>query len=459
MIKIETTKSDGMPSDLAETTMPSLLDDVPISLFHIRLAACASGGAFIDGYVLAIFGVAMVQIGPEFALSAAAKGAVAAMVLLGVFFGGFIGGYLTDRFGRQRIYKWDLAAISALSIASFFVEGAFSLIIMRLLVGLAVGIDYPIAPALLTEFSPKRLRGPLLGVLISLFFVGGAAAYVTGEIMLSTIGDGAWRWMLASTAVPAAIIAVMRIGTPESPLWLARNGRVEEANSVMAKVFGPGVRVDESPAEARAGGGLFAVVKAGYVGRLLFVTAIWICLIIPVYAIFAFGPQLVGAMHLEGRASTLGSAAIELFFAVGCVIALLLVNRVGRRTMTIQSFAWAAIPMLLLAIFSDAPAIWAAVLFAAYALFSGGMEVMSFVYPNELFPTELRGSAMGIVTALSRFGAAVGTFLVPISLENFGISTTMYGAFAITVVGLVISAMWAPETRNMSLAETSSLSH
>lgn len=159
----------------------------------------------------------MVQIGPEFALSAAAKGAVAAMVLLGVFFGGFIGGYLTDRFGRQRIYKWDLAAISALSIASFFVEGAFSLIIMRLLVGLAVGIDYPIAPALLTEFSPKRLRGPLLGVLISLFFVGGAAAYVTGEIMLSTIGDGAWRWMLASTAVPAAIIAVMRIGTPESP--------------------------------------------------------------------------------------------------------------------------------------------------------------------------------------------------------------------------------------------------
>lgn len=434
------------------------LDNEKLSLFQIRLAACAGGSGFIDGYVLSIFGVALLQIGPEFSLSSAAKGAIAATILVGVFFGGVVGGYLSDKYGRQRIYKWDLFAIAALSIASFWIDGPLALLIMRLLIGFAVGVDYPIGSALLTEFSPKRFRGPLLGVLISLFFLGGAVAYGVGQVLLSTVGDDAWRWMLASAAVPALIIGVLRIGTPESPYWLTRNGRLDEANVVMERVFGPGITVDEVPAEGERAVGLRGIIRSGYVGRLAFVIASWTSAIIPVYAIFSFGPQLIGALQLEGNAATYGSAVIELFFAVGCLLALGIVNRVGRRTLTIQSFALKSIPLLLLAIFSDAPAIWIAVLFIAFALFSGGLEVMNFVYPNELFPTDLRSSAMGLVTAFTRFGAAAGTFAVPVALERYGISATMYAACAITVVGLFVSIVWAPETKGMTLSESSSLS-
>ncbi|OZF07734.1 MFS transporter [Rhodococcus sp. 15-1154-1] len=435
----------------------SLVDSENLSLFQIRLAACAGGSGFIDGYVLSIFGVALLQIGPVFALSPAAKGAIAAMILVGIFFGGVVGGYLSDKYGRQRIYKWDLFAIAVVSVASFWIDGPVALLIMRLLIGFAVGVDYPIGSALLTEFSPKRFRGPLLGVLISLFFLGGAIAYLVGQILLSTQGDDAWRWMLASAAVPAMLIGLLRIGTPESPYWLTRNGRLEEAKAVMERVFGPGTIVDEVPAEGVRPIGILGIIRSGYTGRLAFVIASWTSAIIPVYAIFSFGPQLIGAMNLQGHAATYGSAVIELFFAIGCILALGLINKVGRRTLTIQSFALKAVPLLMLAYFSDAPAVWVAVFFIAFALFSGGLEVMNFVYPNELFPTDLRSSAMGIVTAFTRFGAAAGTFLVPVALERYGISATMYAACAITVIGMLVSIGWAPETRGMKLSESSSL--
>jgi len=452
-------------SNDADTHVPvknsaDIVNDHPLGWFHGRLAACSGGCAFLDGYILAIFGVAMTQIGPEFGLSAAAKGGLAATLLIGVFLGGTFGGYLTDRFGRQRIYKWDIAIIAVLSLASFWVDSILALVIARFLVGIAVGVDLPIAPALLTELSPSRLRGPFLGIFITMFFVGGAGAYLAGEVLMSVIGDGAWRWMLASAVVPAILIVLMRIGIPESPLWLAAQGRVEEANAVMRQVFGPGavVDVEESPTTKPTRYGLTAIVRAGYGGRLAYVIGMWMCLIIPVYAVFSFGPQLISAMHLEGRASTVGAAVIEIMFAVGCIGALLTVNKMGRRTMTVWSYGLASIPMLGLAVVSNAPALWSAAMFVAYAVATGGMEVMSYVYPNELFPTEMRGSAMGIVHAVTRTGAATGTFLVPISLETLGLQTTMFIGFLITVFGLVISILWAPETRGMSLSESSNIS-
>lgn len=434
------------------------VDDVPLKPFHLRLAIGAAGGPFLDGYVLAILGVAMVQITPEFGLSATMVGVIGAMVLLGIFFGGAGGGILTDRYGRQRIYKWNIVVIAALSIASFWIDGAIGLIVARLLLGIAIGADYPISPALLAEFSPQKYRGPFLGALITLLFVGGAVAYAVGQIMLSVIGDDAWRWMLASSAVPALLILLLRIGAPESARWLAKQGRVDDANAVLERVFGHGVTTDELPTDAEEGRAtLLSVFRAGYGGRLLFVTTIWTTLLIPVFAIYAFGPQLLAAMNLDGSAGTYGSAAIQLIFAVGCGVGLTLVNRLGRRTMLLHSFLWASVPLILLAIFTEASGIWVAILFATYALASGGAEVLCFVYPQELFPTEIRGSAMGLVTSLSRIGAAIGTFLVPISLTNYGISATMWGAAVISVIGLVAAALYAPETSGLTLKEASSL--
>jgi MFS transporter, putative metabolite transport protein len=433
-----------------------MLDDAQLSPFHKRLALFSSGGPFLDGYILSIVGVALVQASPALQLTPAQEGLVGASALIGIFFGGFLGGWLTDIFGRKWLFTIDLISMIVFSVVQFWVADAVWLIIFRLLLGVAVGADYPIATSLLAEFAPRRWRGPLLGAYVTMWFVGAAVAYLVGELLLA-YGDG-WRWMLASAAVPGLIIVLCRIGTPESPRWLLRKGRVDKANAVLVQVYGPGASIDDLGDEVKENLDVGALIRSGYGKRMLFITIFWTCSIVPLFAIYAFGPKILGALNLSKGADTIGSAVITLMFLVGCVLSLFLVNRIGRRPLLIHSFVWAGLAMLFLGFFPEAPAWVIMALFIAYAVFIGGTQILQWIYPNELFPTEIRGSAVGLASSLSRIGAAVGTYLVPLSLTGLGIGATMIIGAIVTLVGAGVSFAWAPETRGLTLAESAALS-
>jgi putative MFS transporter len=432
------------------------LDDAPLSRFHKKLAVFSAGGPFLDGYVLSIIGVAMVQITDQWKLSATAQGLIGASSLIGILLGSFAGGWLTDRFGRDKLFTLDLIAIVAFSIAQFFVPNVAWLVVLRLLIGVVVGADYPIATSLMAEFAPRKQRGPLLGAFVTAWFVGAAAAYIVGQGLL-LLGEDGWRWMLASAAVPGAIIVLARIGTPESPRWLLSRGEIDKANAVLQKVYGPDVTVADLPPDVDTDLGVKAFFRAGYGGRMAFVSAFWTCSIIPLFAVYAFAPAILEALNIEESMAHIGSAVITVMFIVGCVIALGLVNRIGRRALVIQSFIWSGVPLLLMGLFPTAATPVIMALFMSYAVFIGGTQILQYVYPTELFPTELRGSAVGLGHSISRIGAATGTFLVPLSLNSLGIGTTMLIAAGITLIGAVIAVLWAPETRGMCLTESAAL--
>jgi putative MFS transporter len=144
-------------------------------------------------------------------------------------------------------------------------------------------------------------------------------------------------------------------------------------------------------------------------------------------------------------------------FLIGCLVAVFLVNRMGRRPLIIHSFLWSGLALLAMGLFPNVDSWIIMTLFAAYALLIGGTQIMQWVYPNELFPTEVRGSAVGLASSLSRIGAAVGTYLVPLALTTLGIGTTMIIAGVVTLIGMVVSMAWAPETRGMTLGEAAAL--
>lgn len=438
------------------TNAGNRLDDAPLSRFHKKLALYSSGGPFLDGYVLSIIGVAMVQITPQLNLSASAQGLIGASALIGIFLGAFAGGYLTDKFGRQVLYTVDLIAIIVCSVAQFWADDPVWLFVLRLLIGMAVGADYPIATSLLAEFTPRRYRGPLLGGLVVMWFVGAAVAYIVGEMLLS-LGDDGWRWMLASAALPATLIVLLRLGTPESPRWLANKGRTQEAEQVIKQVYGPDAGLSDLPEEARENVDLKAIMRSGYGGRMLYISAFWTCSVVPLFAIYAFGPAILDALNFQGGLANIGEALITVMFLIGCVVALLMVNRMGRRPLVIHSFIWSGLALLLLGLFPDAPSTVIMTLFALYAVIIGGTQILQWVYPNELFPTEVRGSAVGLASSASRIGAAVGTYLVPLALADWGIGGTMLAAAVISLLGAVISVLWAPETRGMALHEAAAL--
>ena len=175
------------------------------------------------------------------------------------------------------------------------------------------------------------------------------------------------------------------------------------------------------------------------------------------FAVYAFAPKVLSALKLEGDWAAYGSVAITLLFVVGCIGGTKLIDVLGRRKMLIHSFLWSGLALLFLGALADSSEMVVLMLFGAYALFIGGAQVLELVYPNEIFPTALRPYAMGWGVSASRIGAAIGTFLVPVSLESIGIGNTMYIAAAVTFIGLVVSVVWAPETKSKDLAEAASL--
>ncbi|WP_405943430.1 MFS transporter [Streptomyces sp. NBC_01020] len=433
----------------------SSLDTAQLNRFHVKLALVSSGGPFLDGYILGIIGIAMVQIQTQWRMSILWSGLIGASALIGVFVGGAVFGAVTDRIGRKLMFMIDLIAIIVCSVLQFFVTNEIELFVLRLLIGIAVGADYPIATSLVTEFAPKAWRAKLLGGLNAMWFVGATAAAFVGYVLLSS-PDG-WKWMLASSAIPAAVIVCARARIPESPRWLHSKGRTQEAVDVLRQTVAEHATLADLPEEEGAVP-MRALLTGGYLKRVVFISVFWTCTIVTLFAIYAFGPQVLALFNLNGGdEANLGYGLINLFFLIGNVVALLLVDRLGRRPVLIGGFAVSALGLLYLAVEPDSGLWMVAFAFAVYAVFNGGPSILEWIYPNELFPTEVRATAVGLCTGISRIGSAIGTFATPWSLASLGLSATMYIAAGIALVGALVSFFMAPETKNKDLHVTSAL--
>jgi putative MFS transporter len=157
--------------------------------------------------------------------------------------------------------------------------------------------------------------------------------------MFTRAGDGCWparRCRRSSSC--------WRAWAPRNQ-WLLKKGRVEDANKVLLKVYGPGVSVSDLPEEIHENLRVSALIKAGYGKRMAFITIFWTCSIVPLFAVYAFGPKILGALGLTGNMANYGSAFITIMFLVGCVVGLFLVNRAGRRPLIIHSFIWGGLAL------------------------------------------------------------------------------------------------------------------
>ena len=328
------------------------IDDVEMSPFLRKIVLFSSGGSFLDGYALSIIGVALVQLGPALGLTATDQAMIGAASLAGIFVGSILAGRLTDGLGRRTMFILDVTAIGATSLASVFVASPWQLIVLRLLLGFFVGADYPIATSLITEFVPRRARATGMGVVSIAWYVGATAAAFVGFALVD-VASG-WRWMLGSAALPCVFLLVGRRDIPESPRWLARRGRIEAARATVHRVYGEDVELDdEQPVTTR----FAAVFRAGYARRVVYLGVLILCQVVPMYAMYTFGPQILEAFGLgSDRMSILGEALISVFFIVGSIPAMFWLNSLGRRPLLIGSLALMAVGLLIPGVAPAAPA-------------------------------------------------------------------------------------------------------
>lgn len=440
-----------MPRPMGDSNSPRLnYDDAPLRPFHLRVAVAACGGVFSDGYGLGIIGISLSLAPAQLGLTPVWLGLLGGASLFGLFAGALLTGPAADRYGRRRIFAYNMAILGALSLLQGLAASAALLLVLRLGVGFLLGTDYVVSKALLTEFTPRRTRGRILGLLSVAWAGGYACAYFVG-VALSASGPHAWSLMLLTSALPCLLVLPLRLTMPESPLWLTNHGRAAEALQVVQAKLGGNVSAPAAvPAAPRVHGRWRQLLSPAWRLRTFVACAFFTCQVIPYFAVGTFVSQVMSAMKLEK--GYLGGVIYNASLLAGAVAGLMVVDALPRRTFLIGSFGVAATTMLLLSSWRGMPAALMILLFAIFAGVLSAASNLVYVYLPELFPTDLRASGIGLAIAASRIGSAVSTFLLPIVVAGYGAHAALAACVAVLTVGALICRQWAPETRNISLA-------
>ena len=418
--------------------------------FVARITAATAFGEGLDGYDLGIISVVIPLIVSQFGLSALEEGLLGAASLAGIFAGAPIFGYLTDRFGRRKIFIFDLIAFVVLGVLQGVVTDDTQLLVLRFLLGFAIGAEYAIGQTMLAEFVPSAHRGALLSSLQAAWY-GGFLLAVIVAYTLDGLGLD-WPWILATGAVPGLLTLLLRQGLPESPRWLASVGREEEAREIADEHLGSEFYEEEELGEEEHDARFADLFAKDMWRTTVFACTFFTCLVAPYFAIFTFAPQVFAAAGIDDpKTSVIGTNAIAF---LGALAGVALIERTGRRSLLLTSFWVMVVTLLVIGLWGSAPALVIGACFVGFAFFNALSGDLTGVYPAEVFPSELRGSGTGLAAASSRVGAAGGTFLLPVGIDHLGLGTSMVISAAVCAIGLAVTYAWAPETTDRTLTDT-----
>jgi MFS family permease len=455
------------------------LDEAPMTRLHIHYWLLAGLGIMLDGFDFFIIGVANPLIAKDFGIDATEKGLVSSAAIVGAIVGAGLLGPLGDKLGRRRIFKYDLVLFTVFSLACIGAWNVWSLIAFRFVLGIAIGLDYPIAASYLAEVLPKKARGRWLTGAFSLQAVGILLGAGVGVVILELIPDlDSWRLMLGFGAIPALVIIWLRRKVPESPRWLAQNGHPKEAQEVTERLVHHPVEVTETdrhrstsvPEGLKA---LFqpALFSRRLIRRTIFTSVPWFLMDIATYGVGIFTPTLLAALTVKGAnttfladdiSATKGTAVLDIFLVIGFVIAILLIDRVGRIPLQVTGFAVMAVALGMLSLAEGLPGggdKHLALVFVGFALFNtfmnAGPNATTYTLAAEVFPSEMRAAGQGFAASMAKFGAAVGVFLFPILQDDIGNSALLAIIAGCCLVGLIVTLAFRIETRGRSVEELS----
>jgi putative MFS transporter len=418
-----------------------------------RIGFAATWGEGLDGFDLGVISVALPFITKALGLTALESGLIGASSLIGIFVGAPLAGFLTDRFGRRLLFTLDVLAFIVLGLAQGLVTDGWQLFLVRVLLGVAIGAEYSIGAAMLSEFAPARGRGRRLAGLEVAWYGGYLIAVVTAYVLIDGLGIS-WRWALACSALPALVTALARVGFPESPRWLLAHGQGDRARAIVDRHLG-GTRYFDAErfAAEEQSGARQSLFHGENLKRLTFLSIFWACNVAPYFAIFTFAPTVLSTLKLSDP--IVGTIAVNAVAALGAVLGMMSIERIGRRKQAVPPFWIMAAALAVVGLWSGAPGWVIVTCFAVFSLFNAVSGNLTAVYPIEILPTAVRSSGVGVAAAFSRIGAAVGTFLLPVGIETIGTGPCMVIGAGVCVVGAVTSQFLAPETTNRDLVDTS----
>lgn len=403
----------------------------------------AALGMFLDGFDLSIMAIALLPLRTDWHLGAAATGSLMASALLGSLLGGLIGGTLVDRFGRRALLLPNVMLYVLGALGSALAPNLAFLWIGRFVIGLGVGMDYPLVATVIAEYSSAEHRGNHFAWTNIAWYVGALISTLIG-LMLLPVGPSSWRLMLGVAVIPAAFLLWLRRHIPESPRWLARRGQKDAAHAALATLH-----PDWSRQALMTSCETFAgptrrwtiLLHKPWRHRLWLSLMPWFCLDVVALGVGLYFPVI---LRLQGLArNNITAAGINAIFILvslaGIAFIVPRLDRWGRIPLQKAGFTLMAIGLLLFAIgipTHDIPLIYGGV--GIYTFGTGiGPGVTVMALSVEIFPTELRASAGGLATAVSRLGAALSAVIFPTLETNWGLPYVL-----VLMAGVAATGLW-----------------
>ena len=417
-------------------------------------------GFMFDAWDVTLNGVLAPLLIKHWSLSVADASWIGLANLIGMGLGAFLWGGVADRVGRKKAFALTLGVFGVFTALGALAPGYGLFLVFRFLAGLGLGGCVPVDYALVGEFTPSRVRGRVLTAMDGWWPVGAALCGASSAWLMSTLAD--WRALMALMVLPVLLIAWVRRSVPESPLFLARQGREEEARAVVdalvERTGAPRREYTALPSGSAEGTttprsplSLLARLWTQAPRHTAVAWALFMTVLLAYYICLMWMPKiLVGAGFGEAKAfmTTSGTALTGI---LGVVAAALLVERVGRRVLLAVSAPLAVGCVILASLRLTEPG-WVIGWLLAYGFLIQVSVPVLYAYASELYPTELRASGFGWASAASRISAGFGPMLFAgVIWPALGITAGFWIMGALIVLALGLMFAWAPETRGAEL--------
>jgi sugar porter (SP) family MFS transporter len=431
---------------------------------YVRLVAGMGALAgLLFGYGTGVIAGALLFVRDDFGLSPFAQGVVVSAMLLGAAGGATVAGRVGERFGRRSSVVAAAVIFAVGALACAVAPSTAVLVLGRIVAGVGVGMASTSAPVYISEVSPERRRGALLTMFQLAVTIGILASFL---VALALEPGGHWRAMFALSAIPGVVLAIGMSLVPPSPRWLVERAREEEARAVLVRLRGHDVGVDLELEAIRAAaahptGSWQDLLRPGI--RIALVVGVGLAILqqaTGINAVLYYAPTIFRSAGFESESSAiLAGAGLGVVNVIFTVVAIRLIDKVGRRTLLLVGSGGMVVGLFVLGLSFALPdlgsttsAVIAIGSTAFYlAAFAVSLGPIVWVLNAEIYPLSVRGLANGVAS----FAHWIANFLVVLTflpLIHLIGSAAMYWIYAgVALAGIWFIAAYVPETRGRSL--------
>jgi len=436
------------------------LENVPFSRWHLRARLVVGSATFFDAFDALSLAFVLPVLVRLWHITPTEIGWLIATGYLGQFVGALVFGTLAERYGRIRSVSGATLLMSIMSIACAFAGSFGMLITLRLIQGIGVGGEMPVAAVYINELSKARGRGRFFLLYELIFPIGLMMTGQIGAVLVPALG---WQVMFLIGGIPGLIISALLLRLPESPRWLIGKGRLADADLVISEIEasspGSGIRApgaDErtiEPPAVEPPTRVTELLAPLYRTRTAIVWTLWAAAYFITNGLNNWMPTLYGSVYGLSlpqalRAGTLNNIA-QVVVLVVCAFA---VDRIGRRRWTVAGFVAGAALLALLGTFAAHSVVSVIALVTISYGIVGSVNAVLYLYTPEIYPTRMRAIGTGAATCWLRLASAAGPVLVGYLVAASGTAAVFMMFAAAGVVGAV-AALGMLETRSRRLEE------